>query len=289
MNAFLRSCLVLIFLTGNFSTIVAGTIESAIQNYQHVIQNNKARMSWFIPFRSFAEPSITDALYSCDGAWHSEHCCSENLTKGFCFPIFYIALPVLQAALEVAATPTVRLCASPYLFYMTYENRQAQKTIYFLREIRSYSNYKKTKNKSKKSYYLNSLHLRPAFDAFQTKTNNKVRVSHFINEVKTCLETKQYQNNGDLWSVDDFVHAAKIVENDEESFSREEKTIEDPEHTQCTICLENKVSGVFYPCNHFISCDECYEKIKQDAKEKDKAPMCPKCRQEIEEMRKIYQ
>lgn len=267
----------------------ADTVDEAIQKYQTFIAANKDRMSWFIPGRSFAESRITDSLYACNDSWGLRGAGEEGCIKGWSFPVFYVFLPVLQATIEAAATPTVRLCGLPYLCYLAYKNDQAQDTIVFLKELKAYLDYKAVgEHDNKNSYYVNSKQLKPAYQDFKMDTDSQFKVSEFIDRVVTTITTKQYRFNNEIWSIDDFIDAATRFENEKDSFSMEERSVEDPETVACIICQDEKASGAFLPCGHFVSCEGCYKKLRGSVRKNEK-PSCPKCRQPIENMQKIYQ
>ncbi len=276
-------------MAANSLPLFADDVDQAIQRYQSRITANDQTLTWFIPFRSFADPAITGPLYGCR-TWPNCDEGGECCTKSMLFPIFYVTLPIVQFSLEIAATPTVRICALPFLFYLVYQNASASKMIAFLAEIKTYEKYKAAaENDTKKTFYLNSTQLRPAFEEFRAKIAKEasVSVSHYISRVEDILKTNQYRFNDDLWSVDDFIVAAKNFENDDDSFSVEDGLVEYPENAECVVCMENRVSQAFAPCGHFVACEACFAKLDKDASRQ--MPICPKCRAPVESRLKIFQ
>ncbi|HXW52560.1 MAG TPA: RING finger protein [Myxococcota bacterium] len=270
---------------------LADNIDQAINAYQKHIEDNKNQMTWFIPFRSFADPKVVGALYTCTNtSWRGCDAQDVGCTKGWLFPIFYVALPIVHTSLEVAATPTVRVLALPYLCYLAAKNSEASDAIDFLNEIKKYLQYKNDRDfDTAKSYYANSSQLKRAFKRFQSQLNDR-KLSQFIRIVTTNLATNQYRFNGDFWSVDDYVRAATTLEKTYGTFDFDDQpkdqAVENPELVTCVMCQDKKVAGAFLPCGHFVSCDDCYETLKSDAN--GKAPACPNCRAPITDLKKIY-
>ena len=256
----------------------AGEIATAIKIYEDSIKENEDLMTWFIPFRSFAEPKITSSLYDCSswkGCFDSSSVCC---IKGMLFPVLYIVLPIIQISAEIAATATVRICASPYLCYLAYKNQQARDVISFLKEAENYLDHKKNgHDDAKRMYYLNSSFLKPAFEKFRTTAiNSHTTASHFLDRIKTNIHANQYRFNGNLWSINDFIEAASTPKTHEFSFAAKNETDKNRGHVECTICKEKIVIAAFIPCGHYIACDECHEKLKENAL--NQTPTCPTCR-----------
>ena len=57
-----------------------------------------------------------------------------------------------------------------------------------------------------------------------------------------------------------------------------EKQEQEQEQKNCKICMDKKISMVFVPCGHLISCRKCANALKQ----------CPLCRKPIKEAIKTY-
>jgi|GEM_PF-3616368 len=265
----------------------ANDIQHAIKAYQNQIQENEETMKWFIPLWSFSKPKLTNALYGCSG-WQGCGAC-EPMTKILFAPLFYVACPAIHLCAEVTATVTARLVGLPYLCYLAHRNNQHHEVITLLTEATSYQIYKsRDDEEGKRSFYLNSTKLRPALVEVrsQLRPAEALSVTDFIAHVVRNLSTDQYRLNDRFWSIDDFINAAVMVENNEDSFSQNETVTLDPEKDICIICQTRSVSGVFVPCGHFIVCGACYDLLQ--ARAKDNKPICPICRKEVTSLQGIY-
>ncbi|PIA48465.1 hypothetical protein AQUCO_01400808v1 [Aquilegia coerulea] len=63
----------------------------------------------------------------------------------------------------------------------------------------------------------------------------------------------------------------------------DEETEDIPEGQLCVICLMRRKRAAFVPCGHFVCCYRCALSV-----ERDSAPKCPLCRQDIRTSVRIY-
>lgn len=71
---------------------------------------------------------------------------------------------------------------------------------------------------------------------------------------------------------------------DENHFGNENQQF----NTLCIICCVRQRHLVFEPCKHFKVCQQCYEQLLQNAKEKRTKTLCPYCRAIITNAFSIY-
>ena len=72
-------------------------------------------------------------------------------------------------------------------------------------------------------------------------------------------------------------------DNEEAADPEDEVSSNVPDGQLCVICLMRRKRSAFIPCGHFVCCERCAMSV-----ERDSAPKCPVCRQQIRSSVRIY-
>ena len=68
----------------------------------------------------------------------------------------------------------------------------------------------------------------------------------------------------------------------QDNFSKKDLIEKDTQNMSCTICVEKLRNSILIPCNHLVTCFDCSMILKS------KEAQCPVCRQNIENIIKIF-
>jgi len=73
-----------------------------------------------------------------------------------------------------------------------------------------------------------------------------------------------------------------------------EHLVEEEKRLICLVCMEKERAILLRPCNHFVLCEDCYEKLCNDASSlegvdgESERPQCPKCRYEVKDHLRVF-
>ncbi|CAK9310591.1 unnamed protein product [Citrullus colocynthis] len=92
--------------------------------------------------------------------------------------------------------------------------------------------------------------------------------------------TSQLDSSNDISIYDDFRTAS---DDEVATIPDDELSSNVPDGQLCVICLMRRKRSAFVPCGHFVCCEHCAASV-----ERDSAPKCPVCRQQIRTSVRIY-
>lgn len=92
--------------------------------------------------------------------------------------------------------------------------------------------------------------------------------------------TSQLDSSNDISIYGDFGTAS---DDEVAAIPDDELSSNIPDGQLCVICLMRRKRSAFIPCGHFVCCERCAVSV-----ERDSAPKCPVCRQQIRSSLRIY-